>query len=157
MSELASESPSQGFREASTERERGSAMSARIVITGGAGFLGSRLARRLLAGPVALDGDPVDVGEVVLVDLAGPPDDLAADQRVTVVTGELEEAVAGLGDADAVFHLAAVVSGAAEADFDLGTRSCSWPAGRRVSKPARRRSTARNVIGHDRPHDRGAS
>jgi D-erythronate 2-dehydrogenase len=98
-------------------------MGTRIVITGGAGFLGSRLAHRLLNGPVALGGDPVDVDEVVLVDLAAPPDDLGADRRVTVVTGDLEQAVAGLGDADAVFHLVAVVSGAAEADFDLGMRT----------------------------------
>jgi nucleoside-diphosphate-sugar epimerase len=36
------------------------------------------------------------------------------------VTGELDHVLVGIGEVDAVFHLAGVVSGAAEADFDLG-------------------------------------
>jgi nucleoside-diphosphate-sugar epimerase len=95
-----------------------------MVVTGGAGFLGARLARRLLDGPVALGGgEPVQVEELVLVDLVEPPADLAADPRVRAVTGDLESAVAELAEAVAVFHLAGVVSGAAEADFDLGLRT----------------------------------
>ena len=96
-------------------------MSTRIVITGGAGFLGTLLARRLLAGPVELGGAPASpVDELTLVDLVAPPSDVAADGRVRAVTGPLEVALDGLGEVDAVFHLAGVVSGAAEADFDLG-------------------------------------
>ncbi|KAA9162570.1 NAD-dependent epimerase/dehydratase family protein [Amycolatopsis acidicola] len=99
-------------------------MSTRIVITGGAGFLGSLLARRILAEPVALGGsEPAPVGELLLLDLAEPHPDLAADPRVRPVVGPLEEALGGLGDVDAIFHLAGVVSGAAEADFDLGMRT----------------------------------
>jgi nucleoside-diphosphate-sugar epimerase len=99
-------------------------MTTRVVLTGGAGFLGTLLARRLLAGPVALGGgDPVDVDELVVVDLVEPAADLAGDGRVRVVTGELGAAVGELPDAAAVFHLAGVVSGAAEADFDLGMRT----------------------------------
>lgn len=99
-------------------------MSARVVITGGAGFLGSLLARRLLASPISLGGGKAEpVGELVLVDLVAPPRDLAADGRVQSVVGELAATIAGLGDVDAVFHLAGVVSGAAEADFDLGMRT----------------------------------
>jgi nucleoside-diphosphate-sugar epimerase len=96
----------------------------RVVLTGGAGFLGTLLARRLLAGPVALGGGaPADVDELVLVDLADPAPDLAGDGRVRVVTGEIGSAVGELPDAAGVFHLAGVVSGAAEADFDLGMRT----------------------------------
>lgn len=97
-------------------------MSTRILITGGAGFLGSLLARGLLAAPVSLGGEaPAPVDEVVLLDLVEPPADLAVD-RVRPVVGDLS-ALADLRDVDAVFHLAGVVSGAAEADFDLGLRT----------------------------------
>lgn len=96
-------------------------MNTRIVITGGAGFLGSLLARRLLGAPVALGGAaPAEVGELILVDLATPLADLAGDRRVRPVVGELGKTLGELGEVDAVFHLAGVVSGAAEADFDLG-------------------------------------
>lgn len=97
-------------------------MGTRVVITGGAGFLGSLLARRLLAGPLAFGGgDATSVDELLLVDLVAPPPDLLVD-RVRPVVGDLS-ALAGLGEVDAVFHLAGVVSGAAEADFDLGLRT----------------------------------
>ncbi|HEX6357913.1 D-erythronate dehydrogenase [Actinophytocola sp.] len=99
-------------------------MSARVVITGGAGFLGSLLARRLLASPIGLGGGRAErVGELVLVDLVSPPSDLVSAEPVRPVVGELESVLAEVGDVDAVFHLAGVVSGAAEADFDLGMRT----------------------------------
>ncbi|MDO8717778.1 MAG: NAD-dependent epimerase/dehydratase family protein [Polaromonas sp.] len=104
-----------------------------IVITGGAGFLGVRLARTLLAqGQLSLAGAaPVTIGRITLVDRAAPPDDLTADPRVAVLTGDLnallekkDAAVPVIaGDTAIVFHLAAAVSGECEADFDLGMRS----------------------------------
>jgi len=94
-------------------------MGIRIMITGGAGFIGTLLARRLLAGPAAIP-DGAEVAELVVVDLAEPPPDVARDPRVRAVTGDLARVVSDLGRADVVFHLAGVVSGAAEADFDLG-------------------------------------
>lgn len=95
----------------------------RFVITGGGGFLGAALARRLLQERIEVDGAPARVDALVLADLVAPPQDLAADPRVTALVGELADTVASLASADVVFHLAGVVSGAAEADFDLGMRT----------------------------------
>jgi nucleoside-diphosphate-sugar epimerase len=100
-----------------------------IVITGGAGFLGVRLARTLLAqGQLALaSGAPTPIARITLVDRAAPPADLLADARVTALIGDLnalleQKQAIPLGTA-VVFHLAAAVSGECEADFDLGMRS----------------------------------
>ena len=99
----------------------------RIVITGGGGFLGSRLARALLARGrlIAPDGAEREIARIVLLDTAFPaatPD----DPRLEIVSGDIaERAVVDrvvAPDTDSVFHLAAVVSGGAEADFDLGMR-----------------------------------
>src|SRR4051794_36420293 len=98
----------------------------RVVITGGAGFFRSRLAAAILARGTLTDaaGEQRTVREVVLVDLGLPRD--WSDPRVHTVSGDLTER--GMVDhvithhTDSVFHLAAVVSGQAEADFDIGMR-----------------------------------
>jgi len=116
-------------------------VSTRVIVTGGAGFIGTLLARRLLAKPVTIgDARPAPVDELVLVDLVAPPPDVAADPRVRAVTGDLADAMDELEDADAVFHLAGVVSGAAEADFDLGMR-VNVDGTRAVLERARRHRT----------------
>jgi D-erythronate 2-dehydrogenase len=94
----------------------------RIVITGGCGFLGRRVAIRLLEQGCGLGR----VDELVLFDNAAPALPLPDDKRLRLATGDIadRETVARLisPGADAVFHLAAIVSGQAEADTDLGYR-----------------------------------
>jgi nucleoside-diphosphate-sugar epimerase len=104
-----------------------------IVITGGAGFLGARLARTLLAqGSFSLNGAAAQpIRSVLLVDRAPAPADLAADARVRSLVGDLNDLLAPTpqgvpaipAGTDVVYHLAAAVSGECEADFDLGMRS----------------------------------
>ena len=90
----------------------------RVVITGGCGFLGRRVALQLLARG--------DVDEFVLFDNAPSALPLPDDKRLNIVTGDIadHQAVRRVISAGthSVFHLAAVVSGQAEADTDLGYR-----------------------------------
>jgi D-erythronate 2-dehydrogenase len=90
----------------------------RIVITGGCGFLGRRVALRLL--------DRSDIDELILFDNAPSALSLPEDKRLRLATGDIADretvrALIALGTSS-VFHLAAVVSGQAEADTDLGYR-----------------------------------
>ncbi len=87
----------------------------KVLITGGGGFLGSRVAQALKAR------DPK--AQVTLLDMAFPP---GLEKEFTCIAGDVaspDVIVKALGsDTDSVFHLAAIVSGGAEADFDLGYR-----------------------------------
>jgi D-erythronate 2-dehydrogenase len=99
----------------------------KIVITGGCGFLGRRLALHLLEKGSTLGA----IDELVLFDNAPSALPLPDDKRVRVVNGDIadratvQQLIAPNGTktpTDAVFHLAAIVSGQAEADTDLGYR-----------------------------------
>ena len=94
----------------------------RITILGAGGFLGRKLAARL-ARDGSLGGRPVTA--LTLFDLNVPP---APDAAFPIhrIAGDVGDAAtlsrAIPAGTDVVFHLAAVVSAAAEADFDLGMR-----------------------------------
>jgi nucleoside-diphosphate-sugar epimerase len=95
----------------------------KVFITGGGGFLGYRLALKLLErGTLAgADGKPVAISAITLFDAAFPPN---TDARLNCIKGniaDLDVVEAALDrDTAAVFHLAAVVSAHAEAEFDVG-------------------------------------
>lgn len=97
----------------------------KVLITGGGGFLGYRLAQALLKKGTLADaeGKQTAITQIVLLDMAFPD---GVDPRLKCVKGDLTdkdflERTLGT-DTNAVFHLASVVSGGAEADFDLGMR-----------------------------------
>ena len=94
----------------------------KVLITGGAGFVGSSLAQELLKRETVAGQE---IREIVIADLYPPPQNLIADPRVRFSVGQLVEQIAALRREtfDVIFHLAAAVSAECEADFDLGLRS----------------------------------
>ena len=99
-----------------------------ILITGGAGLLGIRLAQRLLRRGMLIgpDGSAQTITHITLLDIVAAPAAVMTDARVVSVVGDIcdpacIDAVL-TPQTQSVFHLAAVVSGQAEADFDLGMR-----------------------------------
>ncbi len=99
----------------------------RVVITGGTGMLGKKLAAEILKrGSLTLrDGKAHAVTKIVLFDVSAGFD-VPVDPRIEVRIGEVDHkpTIASLitPDTAAVFHLAGVVSAGAERDFDLGYR-----------------------------------
>lgn len=92
----------------------------RILVLGAAGMVGRKLIDRLLADG-ELSGSRIDA-----IDAFDVVEGAFADARVTALAGDIADAVTIDGlvakRPDVIFHLAAIVSGEAEADFDKGYR-----------------------------------
>ncbi len=99
----------------------------KVVITGGGGMLGFKLAKALLARGrlTGADGKETAITRLTLFDTAFPAV-LPKDDRLEAVSGDISApgvlAKVLTPDTESVFHLASVVSAGAEVDFDLGWR-----------------------------------
>ncbi len=124
----------------------------KVVITGGTGFIGRMLARAIVArgsltGP---SGAQEEVDAITLFDAVEPPAPLEGlDGRAKVVIGDIsdKDLVSGLIDRDdvSVFHLASVVSGGGEKDFDLAIR-VNLTGGLNVLEAARARGSRPRLV-----------
>ncbi|MBL28132.1 MAG: NAD-dependent epimerase [Rhodospirillaceae bacterium] len=122
----------------------------KVVITGGTGFVGFRLAKRILelgklTGP---DGQAHEIDSMLLFDNVIP--DLGPlDERVEVRAGDIADPAktARLIDRDdiSVFHLASVVSGGGEKDFDLAMR-VNLDGSRAVFEACRKRGSTPRMV-----------
>jgi nucleoside-diphosphate-sugar epimerase len=94
-----------------------------ILITGAAGMIGRKLVERL-GKDRSLDGTPID--KLTLLDVVAPETPANVAGRIETVAADLsapgQAARAVAGRPDTIFHLAGVVSGEAELDFDKGYR-----------------------------------
>ncbi|ELX8379748.1 D-erythronate dehydrogenase [Providencia vermicola] len=115
----------------------------KVIITGGAGFLGQQLAAALLKNSQGFQFD-----QLVLADIQCPTSPIE-DARVSCVATDLTQAGAAdqLIDAqtDVVYHLAAIVSSHAESDFDLGMK-VNFEATRQLLEVARAKNPAMKFI-----------
>jgi D-erythronate 2-dehydrogenase len=92
-----------------------------ILITGAAGMIGRKLVARLVATG-ALNGKPID--KLTLIDVGAPQKPRGFTGSVVTSAADIADAAAAraaiAGRPDVIFHLAAVVSGEAELDFEKG-------------------------------------
>jgi len=92
-----------------------------ILITGAAGMIGRKLTGRLIKNG-KLNGQPID--HLTLTDVVEPEKPIAFKGKVDIWTGDLAAPGATdkliAGKPEVIFHLAGVVSGEAETDFEKG-------------------------------------
>ncbi len=94
-----------------------------ILITGAAGMIGRKLTEQLVKDG-SLDGKPID--RLTLTDVVAPQKPVGFRGAIQASTGDLAApgaAAKALAERpDVIFHLAGVVSGEAETDFEKGYR-----------------------------------
>ncbi|MGF9564762.1 D-erythronate dehydrogenase [Neorhizobium sp. JUb45] len=92
-----------------------------VMILGAAGMVGRKLVDRIAASPQVLGAE---ISRLTLVDAFQPPVPTSLQSITTVQTADLADATIAptliATRPDLIFHLAAIVSGEAEADFDKG-------------------------------------
>jgi D-erythronate 2-dehydrogenase len=95
-----------------------------VLVTGAAGMIGSKLVARL-ATDQSLCGKEID--RLTLLDVVAPGCPKGFGGTCETVVGDLSDQVTSeaaiSGRPDVIFHLAAVVSGEAELDFEKGMRA----------------------------------
>ncbi|KPJ15927.1 Uncharacterized protein RR48_09973 [Papilio machaon] len=113
-----------------------------IAVTGAAGYIGDLLADALLA-----NDSPIKVASLLLVDTIEPR--MRSDPRVRTLALNLTAPGAAdqivTSDRQILFHLAAVVSGHAEADFDLGL-AVNFDVTRALLEAARKRANKMRFV-----------
>jgi nucleoside-diphosphate-sugar epimerase len=123
----------------------------KIIITGGAGFLGRRLTEELQrrGSVTASNGERATIDTIVWYDQPAAIEAVraAAPEGVELVGGDITDAdgfAALLDTAEiGIFHLASVVSGQGEQDFDLAMR-VNLDGTRTVLEAARRHGVTRH-------------
>ena len=96
-----------------------------VIVFGGAGFLGKKLALEILQqGRLSIDGSaPKKINKLIVFDHVAPTG-FPEDDRLELMQGDIcdKATIRGLlkQKPDVIFHLAAIVSGEAEQNFDLG-------------------------------------
>jgi UDP-glucose 4-epimerase len=112
----------------------------RVLVTGGAGFIGSHVVDALLAGGSAV---------TVLDDLStGRAENLPAHERLRVVVGDAADAAAveaAIDGCSTVVHLAAVASVQRSVEDPVGTHRANYVATLQVTEAARARGVRRIV------------
>jgi len=128
-----------------------------VLVTGAAGFLGTRVIEALLDGGASA----TPVTRIVAADISACP---IADPRVDARVGTVADASFARTivepDVDVIFHLAAVLSGQSEAEFDLGlqvnvdgTRNLLEASRARNTRPRFVFSSTVAVFGGDLPDE----
>jgi len=96
----------------------------KVLIIGAAGMIGSKLAHRII-DDTEISGQPIE--NMMLVDVVPPVIETASQNSKLTITSKVTDLTAdGAAESlikeepDLIFHLAAIVSGEAEANFDKG-------------------------------------